>query len=89
LHDPYLGKLTQQKFLEKWEAILQSKEFWLNRDRTASVNHELLIRDIIFENITAAADFLQVSREVLLVGILADKALRSTLHDEIDPATIL
>ncbi len=89
LHDPYAGKITQQTFLEKWETVIQSKDFWLNRDQTAAIKQKMWVPSATFENLTAAAAFLGVAREVVLVGILADKALRLTICDEIDPVVLV
>jgi hypothetical protein len=47
LSDPFLGAVTQQRFLEKWETVLSSKEFWLNRDKGPSIRHNYRMREVI------------------------------------------
>ncbi len=81
IHDPNHGEFTRARFIRKWERVMEIKEAWMNRDRVPSVRTEFNFREHIADEIQVAAEFLQVSREMLLVGILASEALKRTAED--------
>ncbi len=75
LEDPTYGEFTRARFLKKWEKVISCKEQWMNRDKTLCVSVTLEFQHTYVTRIRAAADFLNISREVLFVGILAHEAL--------------
>ena len=81
IHDPHHGEFTRERFIRKWERIMEIKEAWMNRDRVPSVRKEFKFRKRIAEEIQVIAEFLDVSQEMLLVGILASEALKRTAED--------
>jgi hypothetical protein len=75
LEDPAYGEFTRARFLAKWEKVMSCKEQWMNRDKSLTVKISIEIPEGLVSRIRAVTEFLNVSREVLFVGILAHEAL--------------
>ncbi len=82
LTDPIHGISTQKRFVEKWARVMEAKDFWADRDSRPTDEAEFQFLDSTWDEITAAADFLHVTSEVLLVGIMVSEFLARTVNEE-------
>lgn len=75
LNDPDHGEFTQARFIDAWEKVMASKDRWMNRDKVITLEYSITFKSWEADALWMAAEFLGVSREVLLVGIMASEAL--------------
>jgi hypothetical protein len=82
LTDPIHGLATQKRFVEKWSRVMDAKDFWADRDLRPTGEVEFAFQEDVWSEITAAAEFLNVSIEVLLVGIMVSESIARTVDEE-------
>lgn len=75
LNDPDHGEFTQARFIDAWAKVMESKDRWMNRDKVITLEYSITFKDWEADALWITAEFLGVSREVLLVGIMASEAL--------------
>jgi hypothetical protein len=82
LNDPIHGIATQKRFVEKWARVMEAKDFWLDRDSNPTDEVEFAFPEDVWSEITFAADFLNVTNEVLLVGLMVSESIARTVDEE-------
>ena len=75
LNDPDHGQFTQERFLAAWAKVMASKDAWKDRDNMITEKISISFRQWEMDSLSAVSEFLGVSGEVILVGVLASESL--------------